>query len=163
MAIRDLMPFGTTRQPAAFAGDPFEDMQRQMNRLFDEMWRGTPTVAARTGNGPVATSVDVSETDDAYEVKADLPGLGKDEVDVSFADGILTIRGEHKEEKAEEEEGRRYHVRERRYASYQRSFNFGAAVDPNAIKADFADGVLTVILPKSKESVSQVKKIAIGS
>lgn len=164
MAIRDLMPFGSNREAIPYAGatgDPFEDMRRQMNRLFDDMWRGT--LAPIDGdNGLARANVDVSETEDAYEVKADLPGLGQDDIDVSFADGLLTIRGEQTSENEQKDDGRRYHLRERHYASYRRSFNFGNTVDPDAIKADFSDGVLTVTLPKSKEAASHVKKIAIN-
>jgi HSP20 family protein len=95
-------------------------------------------------------AVDVLERDDAFEVKAELPGLKKEQVKITLRDDILTIRGEKKQEP--EEEKRQYRRSERSYGMFQRSFTLPASVRHDKIDATFQDGVLTVVLPKSEEA-----------
>ena len=104
-------------------------------------------------------AVDIVEKDKDYEITAELPGMDESNIDVKFADGVLTIKGEKKEER--EEKKKDYYVSERRYGSFQRSFPVPESVDANKIEAKFVNGVLTIKLPKSAEAQKNEKKIAI--
>ena len=104
---------------------------------------------------------DVSETDNAYEITAELPGMDEKNVEVKVANGVLTIRGEKQDEKEEKKKG--YHMRERSYGSFERSFQVPDGVDADKIEANFKKGVLTVILPKSAEAQKAEKKITVKS
>jgi HSP20 family protein len=108
--------------------------------------------------GGYAPRFDVKETRDAYVLKADLPGVKDEEVDVSLSGNMLTISGEKEEEHKEEEE--QYYAMERTYGSFSRSFSLPDSVDGEHVTAELKDGVLTVNVPKRPEA--QPKKIAIG-
>jgi HSP20 family protein len=86
-----------------------------------------------------APSVDISETDGAYQIKAEIPDVKKEDVKVTLEDGVLTIQGERKQEK--EERGKKYHRVERSYGSFVRSFTLPDLVDEEKVKAEFKDGV----------------------
>ena len=95
-------------------------------------------------------AVNVSETQTHYKIKAELPGLKKEDVKVSFENGVLTVSGERKEE--HEDKSARYHVYECTSGSFSRSFGLGNSVDPQKIDAEFKDGVLSVTLAKSESA-----------
>ena len=122
--------------------------------VFDvePFWRGFAGLSA-------VPAVDIAEKDKEYEITAELPGMDESNIDVKFADGLLTIKGEKKEER--EEKKKDYYLSERRYGSFQRSFPVPESVDANKIEAKFVNGVLTVKLPKSSEAQKNEKKIAI--
>jgi HSP20 family protein len=107
-----------------------------------------------TGFSP---AFDVSETDEQLTVKAELPGIAEKDIDISISDGILTIKGEKKHEK--EEEDARYHTVERRYGSFSRTMRLPTDVDTEKVDATFKDGVLRLTLPKS--AASKPRKIEI--
>ena len=92
-------------------------------------------------------AVDIHETESGYSVKADFPGLSRDEIDVSVDNNVLTISAEHKDE-AEEKDGTRLIRQERRVGQYSRSFNLGKDIDESAIEAEFDNEVLTLQIPK---------------
>jgi len=94
-------------------------------------------------------AVDIKETDTSYTVKADFPGLNKDDIDVSVDNNVLTISAEHKDE-AEEKDGGKVIYQERRVGKYSRSFNLGKNIDDASIKAAFDNGVLTLDIPKGE-------------
>jgi HSP20 family protein len=100
---------------------------------------------------------DISESDTEYSVVAELPGIDEKDLDVTLADGILTIKGEKKQET--EEKGETYHRIERRYGSFQRSFRIPDGVQGDKIDATYKDGILKLMIPKSENS--EVKKIEI--
>ena len=102
--------------------------------------------------------MDVAEHEKAYEITAELPGMDESNIDVKFSDGTLTIKGEKKDER--EERQKDYHLSERRYGSFQRSFSVPDGVDADKIEAHFKNGVLTVTLPKKPEAQKSEKKIA---
>jgi HSP20 family protein len=104
-------------------------------------------------------AVDIVEKEKQYEVTAELPGMDEKNIDVKYADDILTIKGEKSEEKEEREKD--YYLSERRFGSFHRSFRVPAGVEADKIEASFKNGVLTVILPKSAEAQKSEKKIAI--
>jgi HSP20 family protein len=150
---------------------PFENFRREIDRLFDDfaggMWRspfGRPFFDVEPfWRAPAAMTtmpaVDVAETDKAYEITAELPGLDEKNIEVKVADDVLTIRGEKQEEK--EENRKDYYLSERSFGSFQRTFQIPSGVDPDKIEASFNKGVLTVTLPKSTEALKSEKKIAV--
>jgi HSP20 family protein len=105
--------------------------------------------------------VDIAETDKAYELTADLPGLEEKNIEVKVANGGLTIKGEKKEET--EEKGKDYHLSERHFGSFQRYFRLPETVDIEKIAATFKNGVLKVTLPKKPEAQKSEKKIEVKS
>lgn len=137
---------------------PLASMQRALQRSFDDAWHGfassSPTQAAA-----LSVNLDVKETDKAYHVTAELPGLTEKEVDVTFDDGLLTIRGEKKVERDEQKET--WHVMERSCGSFARQLSLPVNVDEGKIEAKFDKGVLSVVLPKLPEEQTAAKKIEI--
>lgn len=136
-----------------FPGDPFLSLHREMNRLFDDVFRGAtlPAATGSRGQGDVGNfvnaSMNVSETDEELRITAELPGVTEEDIDVSLDDDVLTIRGEKKFERNDEKEN--YHFVERSYGTFQRSLRLPYAVDSEQVRADFENGVLTVTVPKS--------------
>ncbi len=133
--------------------DPFRDLEEmsdRLNRIFARpaAWqtqgREVMTVADWT------PTVDISETASEYVIKAELPEIKKEEVKVSVEDGVLTIVGERKQEK--EESGKKFHRIERSYGRFVRSFTLPDSVDEGRVKAEYADGVLNLHLPKSEKA-----------
>jgi HSP20 family protein len=167
MLFRDLIPTTRKTLPSRTSGlDPFHAMQHEVNRLFEDFWPDFEMPALSRGNGGLAAirapRIDVSETEKDIQVTAELPGLEEKDVEVTFADGTLTIAGEHKVEKEEKDEDKKYYVKERAYGSFKRVLAIGVNVDEDKIKADFANGVLKVVLPKAAEAVAKSKRIPIG-
>ena len=150
---------------------PFESLRHEIDRLFEDfdggMWRsrfGRPMFDLQPfwsrGSTSIAIavpSVDIAETDKAYEITAELPGMDEKNIEVKFADDVLTIKGEKKDEK--EEKKKDYYLSERSYGSFQRSFQVPEGVDTDKIEATFKKGILTVALPKSTEAQKAAKKI----
>lgn len=151
MNLRSLLPVGRERELSVWDRNPFGDLQREVDRLFQDFTRGLPT----TGTQALAPKMDVSETDKEIELTAELPGLEEKDVQVNYADGVLTIRGEKKAES--EQKDKNYRVVERSYGSFERSMTLPAGVDPDSIQASIAKGVLTVRVPKP--APAQEKKI----
>jgi len=139
--------------------DPFGDLRTTMDRLFDEgfprPWRLMPAVTEYDAVFPV----EVSETEDAIEVKASLPGVKPEEVEISVASGVLTIKAEHLEDT--EDKKRDFYRREIRYGSFHRSLSLPVSVDADKAEARFENGVLRLTLPKA-ESI-RPKQIKVGS
>lgn len=148
------------------------ELQGEIDRLFDDFARGfgwlgrgfpeNRPLSRIEGAAPmIMTRVNVAETDDAYEIEAELPGLSEKDIELKVADGVLTISGERKEEK--EEKKKDYHLRERSYGSFQRSFALPQNVVEDKIDAKFSKGVLTIRLPKSEPGAEKPgeKRIAI--
>lgn len=133
---------------------PETDLLRgRMDRLFNEMisdfWGGRGTaenVAARVWAPPV----DVRETDDALLITAELPGMTKDDVDITLENNVLTLSGERKFEK--DVKGETWHRVERSYGAFSRSFTLPATVRTERVEATFTDGILNISLPKVEES-----------
>ncbi len=153
MNLRSMMPIGRDRNVAR-SDNPFMSLQREIDRLFDDFTRGFPAFSTGGGN-EMLPSVDVTETDKQIEITAELPGLEEKDVQVNFADNVLTIRGEKKAEK--EEKDKTFRLVERSYGSFVRSLQLPDGVDANTIKASIDKGVLKVTVPKP--APAQVKKI----
>lgn len=160
--FRSLMPFGS-RALSAERDDPFSSLQREMNRLFDDMLRGVPRGAGTiepAGLARWSPSLDVKESANEVVVTADLPGLDQKDVEVTLKDDLLTIKGERKAEKSEK--GENWQVMERSYGSFQRSIALPFTADASAVQASFDKGVLTIHLPKPPEIKTAERKIPIG-
>ena len=150
---------------------PLESLRREIDQLFDDFGLGTwrspfrrsffdmdrlrRAKAAFTG----MPAVDVTETENGYEVVAELPGVDEKNIEVKVANGILTISGQKREEK--EEKKKDYYVRERRFGSFERTFQVPEGVDLDKVDARFNKGVLTVSLPKTAEAQKAEKKITV--
>jgi HSP20 family protein len=102
-------------------------------------------------------SVDVSETKEAYEVKAEVPGIRKEDIHISFEGGLLTLKGEKKQEN--EEKDKNFHKLERVYGRFERSFRLPDGIKADGIKAKYDNGVLTIGIPKAEEA--KPKEIAV--
>lgn len=146
MAYSGLTPF---RSRSPFGGDPFMSLHREVNRLFDDVLRGNDMATTGGAAALLSPQVDISETENEIKVKAELPGVSEQDVDVELNDDILTIRGEKKSERKEEKEN--YHFMERSYGTFQRSFQLPRPVDPDKVQATFENGVLTITLPKNAQ------------
>src|SRR5918911_3000466 len=139
----------------------FYDMQGEMNRMFDEMFGGLARGGGRQrADQPSqwAPALDVLQEDGDIVVRAELPGVKQEDVDVTFHNGVLTISGERKAER--EKEGSGYYVRERRYGSFRRGMKLPQGTDESGISARFQDGVLEVRV-KGAAAVQEPKRIQI--
>ena len=142
--------------------DPFkelEDVSSRLNRIF-----GRFPARAESGQEMLmiadwSPSADIAETDAAYLIKAEIPGVKKEDVKVSIQDGMLTMQGERKMEK--EEKGKKFHRIERSYGSFVRSFRLPDDADENSVKAEFKDGMLNVTLAKSAKAKAKSVNVAV--
>ncbi|MFS8116215.1 Hsp20/alpha crystallin family protein [Rhizobium jaguaris] len=144
---------------------PFESLRSEIDRLFDDF---TPTFwhrpfgrlsLGKSFPSIAAPAVDVVEKEKAYEISAELPGIAAKDLEVRLANHTLTIKGEKQETK--EEKGKEYYLSERRYGSFQRSFQIPEGVDAAKVEASFSNGVLTVNLPKTAEAQKSERKVII--
>lgn len=143
--------------------DPFrelEEVSNQLNRMF-----GRASAPSASDNGMLkvadwAPSVDISETDSAYLIKGEIPGVKKEDVKVTIQDGMLTIQGERKQEK--EEKGKKFHRVECSYGSFVRSFRVPDDADENKVKAEFKDGMINVTLPKSAKAKTKAINVSVS-
>ncbi len=150
---------------------PYESLRREVDRLFEDFdrdfWRfpfgrsmfDVEPFWRRELSWAQAPAVDIVEKDDAYEIKADLPGMDEKSIEVKVVEGALTIKGEKREEK--EERKKDYYLRERHFGSFERSFAVPEGVDADKIEASFKKGVLTLMLPKKPEARKPAKKIEV--
>jgi HSP20 family protein len=134
----------------------FEQMRAEMDRLWDSFFEGGLRRRAEWA-GKWYPSLDVAETRNDIVVMAEIPGMDPKDIDISLSDGVLTIRGEKKQEK--EEKGENYHLVERSYGSFIRSIQLPMKVQSGKINASYKNGVLKVTLPKSEEA--KIKEIKI--
>lgn len=156
---------------------PLVNLRDEIDRLFEDFTGGaspfawpsrffesaagapqaTPFGSART----MVPATEVAETEKEYRFTFDLPGIDQKSVDISLDEDILTVKAENQEERDEQNET--YHLTERRYGTYQRSFRLPEDADGEKIKADMKNGVLTLAAPKKAEAKKNVRKISIGS
>jgi len=159
------------RPYALEAWRPFDALRREVERLFDDFGRGfwqLPTRRSifdveplwrREVKWEAAPAVDVAESEKAYEITAELPGMDEKNIEVKVANGNLIIKGEKQEEK--EEKKKDYYLHERHFGTFERSFDVPEGVDADKIEARFKKGVLTVTLPKKPEAQKPSKKIEV--
>lgn len=140
--------------------EPFRDVDDMFERVFADTMRRWP----RTSNDERrvydwAPAADVSETDGEYLIKAELPEVGKDDLNITVQEGVLTLAGERKEEKREENE--KVHRIERFHGSFSRRFTLPDDADEQGIKAESKDGVLVIHIPKQKVAHPQPRQIQV--
>ena len=156
MVLRSFMA-PSRRYAVGYGDDPFVTMQRALQRTFDDALRGVPAVA--TEAAAMSVRLDVKEDEKSFHITADLPGLAENEVEVTFDDGVLTIRGEKKVER-DEKKGT-WHIEERSHGSFARQLSLPVSIDADKIEAKFDKGVLAITLPKAAPEQASVKKINI--
>jgi HSP20 family protein len=166
--VRDLIPGNRSASgsPVLYREtDPFMALHREVNRLFDDIFRGFD--APRFGRLPGAVTgwsagwpnLEVSETENEVRVTAELPGLEEKDVEILLNDGMLTLRGEKKSET--EDKSRQFS--ERFYGRFERQMALGPEVEQDKVAASFKNGVLTITLPKSERAQSKARRIAIST
>jgi HSP20 family protein len=152
------------------AWPPFEGLRQEINRMFDDFgWGSWPTfrrslftpepVFSAGVSRKTMPAVDVVESEKAYEVTAELPGMDEKNIEIKVANGVLTMKGEKQEQK--EEKKKDYYLQERYYGSFERCFEIPETVDTDKIEATFKKGVLAVTLPKKAESQKPAKKVEV--
>ena len=169
MSVRDLIPWGRSNGnqiPSMFRDgerDPFLSLHREVNRLFDDVFRdfdsrlpSSGRVSAFGGGWP---SVEISNGEKDIKVTAEVPGLEEKDIEVLLDDGVLTLRGEKRSETEDNDK----QFSERYYGRFERRIPVGYEVKEDEVDARFRNGVLTVTLPKSEEAQSQIKRIDIKS
>ncbi|MGR3322984.1 MAG: Hsp20/alpha crystallin family protein [Pseudooceanicola sp.] len=156
-------------EPSRAEGWPaISSLRSEIDRLFDDFgtgfWRSPvarrlPDLLPATRNWAVAPATEVADCDGEYRITAELPGMEVKDIEIKMTDGIITIRGEKSEERKEEKDD--YLLSERRYGEFSRSLPLPSGVDADKVTASFANGVLTVTLPKSPEAKSKERKIEV--
>lgn len=140
-----------------------EEINERLNRAFGRSML-TRELDAQGKDALVgfdwAPSVDITENNEEFQIKAELPEVKKDDVKIRVEDGVLCISGERKQEK--EEQNKKWHRVERSYGSFMRTFTLPANVDETKIRADYKDGVLTMRLPKSAEAKPRAVEVKVG-
>lgn len=137
----ELMPYRNERGVGTF--------QRQMNRLFDDFF-GDGSWPGVWNRPEWAPAIDVSENEEEFVVHAEVPGIGRDDLDISVTGNTLTLRGEKREER-DEKEGNAHRV-ERSYGTFTRTIGLPSSVDPNRVEANMKDGVLRIRIAKKEEA-----------
>ncbi len=144
--------------PQASLMAPFAVLRREMDRLWDQASSNGLTSSIWEDDGG-AVRMDVAETDKDVQIVADLPGVDLKDVDISLANNTLTIRGEKKSERDEKKAD--FHLVERRFGAFTRKVTLPEGCDPAQVKAEYANGVLKVVVPKPAEIVAATHKIKI--
>ena len=154
MASRFLTPFGG--RGFMGRGDPFQELHREVNRLFDDTFRGMDVGRGSQGS-MMAPRIDIHEAGDDLEITAELPGVAPNDVDLRIEGDLLTIRGEKRRERKDEQA----HVVERSYGAFSRSIQLPFQPDPDQVRADFEHGVLKVKVPRQGQQ-EKSRRIEIG-
>jgi len=139
--------------------DPFGSLFRDVQKTFEDFSRRSPI--AGLSSEMLAPKIDIAESKDAIDLAAELPGVDEKDVDVTLADGMLTIRDEKKSERDETDKEKNWHVVERSYGSFSRTISLPFDPDPAKVEAKFDKGVLHIHLPKPAEVAKKQQKIEI--
>jgi HSP20 family protein len=149
---------------ASVPWDPFRELEEMQNRLASLFGQKLPLVKTGEEEGFTVTEwsppVDIAEDEKEYIVKAELPGINKEDIKVTVEGGVLSITGERKAEK--EEKNKKYHRIERSYGTFTRTFTLPEAASAEKVSAEFKDGVLKVHLPKDEKAKPKSVEVKIG-
>ena len=140
---------------------PLESLHQDINRLFENFFTEEWPMESGQGKMMLSPKFDVTENDKIIELSAELAGVEEKDLDVSVDGKVLTVKGEKKEEIKEDKKD--YHLSERRYGSFKRSFTLPDGLDLDKVEASFKNGVLKISLPKSPEAKTNHKKIKVTS
>lgn len=157
-----LRHWGEEDRPYESFFQEMDSFHKEMDRLFEDFWKGSGRHTFMTKpwhHGDLTPRVDETEDEKAFHIKVELPGMDKDDVDVTLSGGVLTIRGEKKRE--EEEKGKDFYRKERSFGSFNRSLPVLMDVDESKIEAKFEKGILYIELPKTEEAQKKVKHISV--
>jgi HSP20 family protein len=138
-------------------GIPFSNLRDHVNRFFDQSF---PTRASAESFGDWVPALDAFEDKDKYVVSLEIPGMKKEDINVTVQDGVLTVSGERKVEKSSNEGA--VHRSERFYGKFSRSVSLPAAVSADKVGAAYRDGVLTVEIPKAEEAKPRQVEIKVS-
>jgi HSP20 family protein len=139
--------------------DPFADIDTFFNRMMPSGFARWPQLPGDGAKTEWAPSADISETEQEYVIRASLPAVKKDDVTVTVDSGMITIKGERKQQK--EDKSEKYHRVESFYGAFERSFTLPENVNSDAIRCESKDGVLTVHIPKSEPQKAKPKQISV--
>lgn len=143
--------------------DPFSDM-RQMQDTMDRLWRRVGTAARDNSESPEieawAVPLDVTKNGDNTVIRASMPGVSPDDIQVSIEDSVLTIKGQTA--KDQQDEGETYLMRERRTGSFHRALRLPDSVDPDKVQPSYEHGVLTITVPKAEEKRARQLTVQVG-
>ncbi|MCK9539163.1 Hsp20/alpha crystallin family protein [Dokdonella sp.] len=164
MSVTQLIPWTRNRNSLVRSGnrDPFFALQREVNRLFDDMWSGLdmPMLRGRLGERTGWPTLDLSERDKEFVLTVEVPGMDEKDVDVQFANGTLIVRGERKEERTEAQG--EAHYSERMHGRFERQIPLDVDIDLTRAKATLKNGLLTVTLPKAAQTATETHRIAVS-
>ena len=148
----------TKPQPSGISRSPFRSLFS--NGLFEDMFEQYFNESTGQLSQLMNVSMDVAETEQAFEVEVDLPGINPDDVDIQIDNNTLTIRGQRSDESEESDDEKQFHRVERYRGSFARSVVLPNSINEDETAAEFKDGVLKIVIPKSEEA--KPKKIAIS-
>lgn len=162
--LRDLVPWqgSQVRTPSRMSENPITALRREMDTLFDDFFGGFPWSSGALLEGRVGSfspRVEIKETDKEVIVRAELPGMSEKDLDVSYTDNHLTIRGEKKRHEEKNEEDRYYC--EASYGSFERLIPLTVEIDQDKVDASMKDGVLTIRLPKTPQAQKRTVKVGV--
>jgi len=164
MTIKDLVPWkwGEEKQlpvKRTQSEDTLTNLHNNIDRLFDDFFRGFDLAPFGESFGTFSPSIDVRETDHNYQVTAELPGMDENDIEVTLDNNILTVSGQKKQET--EDKGQNYYRLERSYGSFRRSISLPPGIESDNIDANFKKGILTITLPKTAAAQEHVKRIPV--
>jgi HSP20 family protein len=164
--MQSIVPFiGGQRIASHRPADPLQAFRTEMDRVFNDFFTGfgaSGLALIQSGGLPVPVvtpQIDVSETNRDIQIKADVPGLEENEVEVFVIDDVLTLRGEKKAEREEKQRG--YRLVERASGAFSRVLRLPFNIDPAQVQAEFKNGVLTITIPKPREAPEKIHKIEV--
>lgn len=165
MKIKDIVPWKSTssKAPAQVARSPFEWLQRDINKLFDDFFSDfpiNPFQLREEGGSSFHPQINVEDLEDKLVVRAEVPGMDEKDINVSLTNDRLTISGEKKQEKSNQSGGRTYY--ESSYGAFERVIPLSDLnIDEDKIDASIKNGVLTLSLPKKESEKTKAKKLTI--
>jgi HSP20 family protein len=161
MSLRELLPFSGASVPVIRGGNPIATFQDEVNKLFNDFFGDVslPRWATSEPSFSMTPAMDVIENEKNYQVVAELPGMDIRDVQLTIADGYVTLKGEKKQEEKEEREG--YYRQERSYGAFQRVVALPDTANFDKAEAVMKNGILTITLPKKAGAQSKERKLEI--
>lgn len=162
MANRELTPYSRGAGGLSpWGGDPFTGFRREMDRLFDDFFTLPAEGRSFAATEGLRPSIDVEETEQAYKVTAEVPGMAEKDIELNLHENALTLSGEKRSERKDGEASRQYV--ERSYGRFSRTIPFPEEIDADKVEAHCSNGVLTVTLPKNPKARDKTRRIEVKS
>lgn len=163
MKVTDLIPSNNSGRDVGPQGepvDPLRALRHDIDRAFEQFWRMLPSPFLQSApSAPDSVRVDVIDNNKVVTVTAELPGLSEDDIELSISDDFLTIRGERRTDRKTDDGG--VIVHERVYGAFQRTLLLPDGVYADAASASFKNGILTIEIPKTPESIASIRRIPV--